>query len=227
MIFLLIACVLAAVFVPQMWARSVLDRYGRERPDIPGTGAELALHLLKSGKLEGYSVVTAEPGTGDHFNPATRTVALTDTHHSRRSLTAAVVAAHEVGHAIQDYIGYPPLRLRTRLAATAAWAERLASVILVAMPLITVLTRTPAAGAALLIAGIATMGLPVIIHLITLPVEFDASFRRALPILEHGYLDEKDLDAARRILLACALTYVAASLASLLNFWRWIRILRR
>ena len=71
------------------------------------------------------------------------------------------------------------------------------------------------------------MASEVVIHLVTLPVEFDASFNRALPILDQGgYLPPDDMPAARRILMACALTYVAASLAGLLNLWRWIRFLR-
>ena len=102
----------------------------------------------------------------------------------------------------------------------------LPSMLLVAMPLITVLSRAPAAGAGLLLAGIGIMALPVVVHLITLPGELDASFKRAMPILRQGYLQGADLDRAHRILTACALTYLASSLASLLNFWRWIRVLR-
>ena len=75
--------------------------------------------------------------------------------------------------------------------------------------------------------GIATMALSVIVHLVTLPVEFDASFKRALPTLDQGrYLAEADMPAARHILKACAFTYVSASLAALLNLWRWIRFIR-
>ena len=66
-----------------------------------------------------------------------------------------------------------------------------------------------------------------LVHFVTLPVEFDASFRRALPLLQAGVLDKRDLPAARRILTACALTYVAASLSAMLNLWRWLAILRR
>jgi hypothetical protein len=74
----------------------------------------------------------------------------------------------------------------------------------------------------------ATMGIATLVHLVTLPVEWDASFRRALPILQQkNYLSPKDEQGARRILTAAALTYVAASLASLLNLWRWIAFLRR
>ena len=79
-----------------------------------------------------------------------------------------------------------------------------------------------------MMAGMATMGISTLVHLVTLPVEWDASFRRALPILRQGnYLSPEDEQGARSILTAAALTYVAASLASLLNLWRWIGFLRR
>ena len=144
-----------------------------------------------------------------------------------KSLTAVAVAAHEVGHAIQDELNYAPLKLRSRLVGLASVSERIGAMILVALPFITALTRIPAAGALMLVAGLAILLVPVIVHLITLPVEFDASFKRALPILALGYVPDEEMPAARRILTACALTYVAASLAALLNFWRWIYFLRR
>jgi len=96
------------------------------------------------------------------------------------------------------------------------------------IPLATALARTPMAGILVLMAGIATMGISTLVHLLTLPVEWDASFRRALPALQQGnYLSSDDMRGARRILTAAALTYVAASLASLLNLWRWVAFLRR
>ena len=79
----------------------------------------------------------------------------------------------------------------------------------------------------LLLVGLLSLGMAVGVHVITLPVEFDASFGRALPILAEGYIAPAEQVAARRILTACALTYVAGSLASLLNLWRWLAILRR
>ncbi|MEX2479522.1 MAG: zinc metallopeptidase [Gammaproteobacteria bacterium] len=227
MLALLVILALAVIFGPQLWARHALQHHNGERADLPGTGAELARHLLSSARLDGYAVEQAAPGTGDHFDPERRAVVLSEAHHDRRSLTAVVVAAHEVGHAIQHYIGYRPLQLRQRLVRFAAMAERLASIVLLAIPFITLVTRSPGAGAALLFAAIAVMAIPIVVHLITLPVEFDASFRRALPILELGYLERSDLPPARRILAACAMTYVASALASLLNFARWIRFLRR
>lgn len=78
------------------------------------------------------------------------------------------------------------------------------------------------------LGGLATLCIPLLVHLLTLPVEFEASFKRALPTLrEGGYIPPEDIPAARRILLACALTYVAGALMGLLNVWRWIRVLRR
>jgi Zn-dependent membrane protease YugP len=86
----------------------------------------------------------------------------------------------------------------------------------------------PATFALMLVAGLLTLCVPVVVHLLTLPTEFDASFRRALPILASGtYIPPEDLPAARTILWACALTYVAAALAGMVNVWRWIRVLRR
>ena len=227
MIFIVIAVLLAVIFGPQLWARHVLSANATEREDIRGTGAEFAQHLLQNAHLTDYGVEKATANAGDHFDPGTRMVRLSEAHHSRRSLSAIVVAAHEVGHAIQHHIGYPPLKARSKLASAATFAERIASFILIAMPIVTVLTRVPSAGAGMLILGIAVMVVPVVVHLVTLPVEFDASFRRALPILGMGYVSAEDLPKARRILTACALTYFSASLASLLNFWRWLRVLRR
>ncbi len=227
MIFVLVVIALAVILGPQLWARQALARHGRERPDLPGSGADFARHLLARAHMDDYRVAPAGDGVGDHFDPTHRVVALSAAHHDKRSLAAVVVAAHEVGHAIQHHIGYRPLYARQRLARAAMIAEKFAAIALIAMPFLAVVTRLPAAGAGLLLLGVGSMLVPVLVHLVTLPVEFDASFRRALPILELGYLDPDDLPAARRILAACALTYVAGALASLLNFARWIRVLRR
>jgi Zn-dependent membrane protease YugP len=105
--------------------------------------------------------------------------------------------------------------------------QKLGSAVLLGSFLLGAITQAP--GITLLFAGVgvATMASSVLVHLITLPVEFNASFQRALPILDQGgYLPPEDMPAARRILKACALTYVAASLAGLLNLWRWIRVFR-
>ncbi len=220
-----IVLVLTVVFGPQLWAHYILKHHSRHRAEIPGTGGELAIHLIENSKLEGVTVERIPQG--DHYDPLTKIVRLSESVYDGKSLTAFVVAAHEVGHAIQDKFDYTPLKLRTRLVMLTQVSERIGATILVALPFVTVLTGVPATGTLLFFIGVSVLLVPVAVHLVTLPVEFDASFRRALPILALGYVPRDELPAARRILTACALTYVAASLSALLNFWRWIYFLRR
>jgi len=166
--------------------------------------------------------------TADHYDPSQKKIRLTENTCGRKTLTSVVVAAHEVGHAIQDQAGYKPLKTRTRLIGTAQKLERIGALIMMAVPVLAALTRAPSVGALMFLGGLGTLGIPVLVHLLTLPTEFDASFKRALPLLSSGeYIPPQDIPAAKKILLACALTYVANSLIGLLNVWRWIRILRR
>ena len=220
-----IVILLAAVFGPGLWARWVLARHSDPRPDFPGTGGEFARHLLDEGGLAEIRVEIT--GDGDHYSPDDKAVRLKPEHHDGTSLTAVAVAAHEVGHAFQDRDGYVPLATRTRLAKALHPIQRVGAAIAMVGPVLGAAMGSPVIGLVTLGAGILTMASSVVVHLVTLPVEFDASFARALPILDRGgYIPKRDLAAARGILRACALTYVAGALASLLNLWRWIRFLR-
>lgn len=226
LLFIMLAGLLAAaIYGPQWWAERVLRRHSQVREDFPGSGGEFAQHLIERLDLDVKLEVSAE---GDHYDPLAKTVRLSAANYQDKSLTAIVVAAHEVGHALQDQLGYRPLHARTRLVVVAQQIERVGVVLMFAVPVAAAVFRVPAAGLLMLLAGLASLGTPAIVHLITLPVEWDASFRRALPLLQAGhYLNAQDQRSARRILTACALTYVAASLASLLNLGRWIALLRR
>ena len=218
--------VLLLVFGPGLWVQRVLSRYSRPADRYPGTGGELARHLLDG---LGLGHVKAEiTDSGDHYDPEAKSVRLTPDKFSGRSLTAITVAAHEVGHAHQDATGYAPLRWRTRLVRLAAPGQRLGAGLLMFAPLMAILTRAPITGLLMFLGGFLVMGLTTVIHAVTLPMELDASFGRALPLLQDGdYLRPGDEPHARRLLKAAALTYVAASLMSLLNVARWWAILRR
>lgn len=219
----------ALLFGPQLWARMVLARYHKPRDDFPGNGGQFARHLLDKFGLQQVTVEeTPEGMAGDHYDPTAKAVRLTPDKLEGRTLTSVAVAAHEVGHALQDHFGYEPLIWRGRLVTVAQRAEKAGSGIMFVLPIVAAVTRSPGASAAMFFVGIATMAISTVVHAITLPVEWDASFGRAMPLLKKGgYLSDKDLRAARRILRACALTYFAASLASLLNVWRWFRMWRR
>lgn len=222
---ILIAAILLVLFGPYGWARIVLNRFNRDEY-FSGNGFELARLLLERCDLNDVRV--EETPMGDHYDPEKKVVGLSRARCGRKTLTAAVVAAHEVGHAVQDQHQYKPLRTRTRLVRMAARMERIGAAIMMAVPVMTLITRVPATGFMIFLGGLGTLCIPLGVHLLTLPSELDASFRRALPLLVDGqYIPPEDIPAARKILLACALTYVASALVGLLNVWRWIRVLRR
>ena len=229
MLIVVIGFILLLVLVlgPQLWTKHVFKRYDTLLDELPGTGGELARHLITRLKLTGYNVEALE-GDGDHYNPENKTICLSPGVYERKSLTSAVIATHEIGHALQHHTGFRPLYLRWKLAKYIAFTEKTASIILVSFPFVSLLVKSPVVSILMLASGILLLLLPVMFHLVTLPVEWDASFNRALPLLIEGrYLPQNAEPIVRRILTAAALTYVSASLSSLLNFYRWIAFLRR
>jgi Zn-dependent membrane protease YugP len=222
---LAIGAIVAILVLPQFWVKSVIKRHGAERDDIPGTGGELARHLLDGMKLDHVKVEVTD--AGDHYDPVAKVLRLTPDHMNGRSLSAVVVAAHEVGHAMQDATDYAPLRVRTKMARQAQIIETAGSIVMLAAPVVMALTRTPHALLFELAAGAVLLTMSLLMYAVTLPVEFDASFRRALPVLEKGgFIKPADLPATRQILRAAAFTYVAAAALSVINVLRWLRVLR-
>lgn len=225
---IVILLLIAGVALPGLWVKRVLNKYSEpaDRYLDKGNGGEFARHLLDRFELSGVKVEQTD--AGDHYDPEDKAVRLSPENYGGHSLTAVTVAAHEVGHAIQDARGEVLFRSRQRLVRAAVKGERVGSLLLVGAPLIMLATRTPQLGLLMLVIAIGSMALGTLVHLVTLPVELDASYNKALPMLEDdGYLYDGDQPHARRILKAAALTYVAGSLASLLNLGRWLMVLRR
>ena len=221
-----IVIILIVVFGPGIWVQRVLDRYSVPANRYSGTGAQLARHLLDKHGLQSVEVEATDQG--DHYDPEAKVVRLTEDKFGGRSLTAITVAAHEVGHALQDQDGYAPLRMRTRLVKATRGIEKIGAGVLMVSPFLGIVTRAPAIGLLTFAAGMLTLGTAAVVHFMTLPTEFNASFARALPLLdEHRILKQADRRHAHKLLTAAALTYVSASLMSLLNIARWIAILRR
>lgn len=221
---LLGALLLLLILLPTLYVRAVMATHGRERPDIPGTGAELARHLLDAAGLDTVRVERTDQG--DHYDPEARIVRLSPPHFEGRSVTAMAVAAHEVAHAVQHRDGMRLFRLRQALAGWLVHSDRIARIVLLATPVLALALRSPSLMAGQLALGIGVMALGVVVHAVTLPVELDASFRRALPVLGQGYLEGRDLRRARGVLRAAALTYLAGALLSLVNVARWVRVFR-
>jgi Zn-dependent membrane protease YugP len=225
-IVIVIVVFLALLFGPAIWVRRILERYSLPADRYPGTGQQLARQLLDAHGLGAVAVEATDQG--DHYDPEAKAVRLTPDKYDGRSLTAITVAAHEVGHAVQDHVDYAPLRVRTRLVKATRRVEKLGAAILVVSPFLGAITRVPSIGLVTLAAGLLTLGTAALVHFVTLPTEIDASFGRALPMLErHKILKAVDRPHARKLLTAAALTYVASALMSLLNIARWLAILRR
>jgi Zn-dependent membrane protease YugP len=227
MIFAILGILLvAAITLPQLWVKRVMAQYDSNAYRYPLSGAELARIMLDRYGLNHVKLEGTQEG--DHYDPRDQTVRLSESNYTGKSLTAITIAAHEVGHAIQHDSGYAPMALRTRMVGRTASAERWGAIILMAAPVFALVARRPLPALILFAAGLISMGAPVVAHLITLPVEFDASFNRALPILKaDGHLRPEHEAAAHKLLKAAAWTYVASSLGSLLNFWKWLRVIRR
>lgn len=225
-ILIIILALLALIAGPGLWVKRVMQRYSEPADRYPFTGAEVARRLLDSLNL--HQVGTEITEAGDHYDPVEKMVRLTQQHHDGHSLTAITIAAHEVGHAMQDASGYQPLKLRTQLVRWVSPIEKTGAALLMGTPLIIAVTRVPVAGLVMMLGGLLTLGSGALIHFLTLPTEFDASFARALPLLtRQNILKPIDEPHARRLLKAAALTYVSVALMSLLNIARWWAILRR
>ena len=221
-----IIVILVIVFGPGIWVSRVLDKYSVPADRYSGSGGQLARQLLDRNGLQNVQVEPTE--IGDHYDPEAKAVRLTSDKFDGHSLTAITVAAHEVGHALQDHHGYRPLKLRTRLVKATRGIEKIGAGVLMISPFLGIVTRTPYVGLLTFGAGMLTLGTSALVHFITLPTEFNASFARALPLLDdNAILKDGDKRHAHKLLTAAALTYVSASLMSLLNIARWIAILRR
>lgn len=219
-----IVSLVALLFGPQFWINWTMKTFSTERPDFPGTGGEMARQLLDDAGLQSVKIEIVEP-MRDHYAPDEKTVRLSKANFEGKSITAVAVAAHEVGHAIQDRDGYWALSLRQKLAKNVVIFEKVGSIVLMASPLVFALTRSPVVLLLELAAALGILAISIFIHIFTLPTEYDASFKKALPLLRQ-YLPEQELLGARKVLRAAAYTYVAGALVSLISVGRWLRLLR-
>ncbi|MDC1484628.1 zinc metallopeptidase [Gammaproteobacteria bacterium] len=218
--------VLAVIFGPSLWVKLVMKRHSSVKPEMPGTGGELAKHLIQRFSLKDVEVEVTE--LGDHYDPIEKKVRLLREHYESKSLTAIAIAAHEVGHAIQDQQGDKRLATRTKIAPVVDKVARWSAAIISLSPVIGIITRHPMPFSLLLLLGLSGFVARMMFHAVTLPIEFDASFSKALPLLREGnYVSQSNEKAVSSILRAAALTYVSAALADILNLGRWIVLLSR
>lgn len=218
---------LSLTYLPQWWVRHQLRKHSAEIPDLPGTGGELAEHLINRYELTDIGVEASQKQNDNHFSPDERMIRLSPELYDGKSITAIAVAAHEVGHAIQFHRKEDIFRLRSKYLPLASTLQKAGSFAFMAAPVFGLLLRSPAGVALPILFAILMHLLGALMHLIVLPEEWDASFGKALPILADGYLEEEDLPKAREVLKAAALTYLAGAVANLVLIFFRMLVFRR
>lgn len=210
-----IVLVLPAILLG-LWAQSRVQstyaRYSKVRASRNITADQVARMILDMNGLRNIPIQRIPGSLTDHYDPKSQVVRLSDSVYGSPSIAAIGVAAHEVGHAVQHAVGYAPMRVRSAIVSVTNIGSTLS------MPLILIGLALNSSGLAA--TGVALFSLVAVFQLVTLPVEFNAS-RRAMETLEsRDILSPGELDGARRVLTAAALTYVAALVQSLAQLLR-------
>ena len=203
-----------------MWAQFKLKRtygkYTKIRSTSGHTGAQVARIILDQNGLNDVKVIESRGMLSDHYNPMTKTVALSSHNYHEASVAGTAVAAHEVGHAIQDAEAYAFLRFRHRLVPVVNISSNASWIFI----LIGLFSNIPN----LLLVGIVLLAAGVLFQLVTLPVEFNASSRAMNELLSHNIIGNEEERHAKKVLTAAAMTYVAATAVAVMELARLLLI---
>lgn len=229
--YLLYLLILLPCLVFSAWASARVNSTYSAFDKVPNascmTGYDAATRLMaKRGLAGSISVNRVNGKLTDHYNPAKKQVNLSTATYGSASVAAVAVAAHEVGHVMQKHEGYVPYKIRNILVPITNIGSRLAlPVIIVGLILDLLALVAQPIGEYVVYVGIALYGLSTLFMLATLPVEFNASKRARLMLVEDGILTPEEAHGAKKVLSAAALTYVASLLISLVYFLRLVIIL--
>ena len=208
-VLLMLALVIA--FFSQIKVKSTFSKYNKVASKRGYTGKDVARSILDRSGLSDVEVLSTRGQLSDHYDPMQRVVRLSESVYGSSSIAAVSVAAHEVGHAIQHQEGYLPLTFRSFLAPAASLASQSVWILI----LLGMILSIPS----LINIGILVFTITVIFQIVTLPVEINAS-QRAIAILQEDYLEPDETSAAKKVLQAAALTYVAATLVAITQLLR-------
>lgn len=203
----------------QLKLKSVFAKYSKVLSPGGLTGAQIAQKMLNDNGIFDVSITCVEGSLTDHFNPATKTVNLSQEVYRMNSVAAAAVAAHECGHAVQHKMGYAPLRLRSALVPAVNISSKLSMIVIIVG--LVLINMFPALSWVFWL-GIAMFAMVFLFSVVTLPVEFNASSRALAWLQSSGSLDATELAQAREALRWAASTYVVAALSSLASLLYYI-----
>lgn len=204
---------LAPALLLSLWAsfrtKSAFNKYSQVRVASGMTGAQAAKRLLDAAGITDVQIVPHQGMLSDHYNPITKTLALSEAVYAVPSVAAVGVACHEAGHAIQHATAYKPLWLRSLLVPTANLGSSLGYIVMVLGLMMQSIQ--------LFLGGVVLFSMVLLFQIVTLPVEFDASARAKQLAVAHGIVLPQEREGVDRVLNAAALTYVAAAVSTLLT----------
>lgn len=209
---------LPLVFLPQWWVKSTVERYSQVSTLENQRGVDIAREILTQQGIHDVNVEMVEGVLSDHYDPSDKTVRLSADIYHGTSVASVAIAAHEVGHAIQHHQGYFPVVIRSAMVPAVNLGSQLGPLLIMfGFMLMMMKAIAPELGMMMAWVGVFGFGAAVAFHLVTLPVEIDASWR-ALSILNmRRYLNPSELSGAKWVLVAAACTYVATALYALLQ----------
>ncbi|MDE1548837.1 zinc metallopeptidase [Jeotgalibaca caeni] len=213
--YILIVIGLIISMAAQAYVKRTFTKYSDDYSRSGYTATQAAIYILEQAGIHDVRVERVRGNLTDHYDSRNKVLRLSDATADSSSVAAIGVAAHEVGHAIQDQQGYIPLRLRAGLVPVANFGQT------ISIPMIFLGVFLGEAGLTFIQLGILLFSFTFIFQVVTLPVEFNAS-RRALQILDGGILKRDEVPKARKVLNAAALTYVAAAIMSFLQLLRLV-----
>lgn len=209
MIYILMGVIFVVSLLVQNSLQSKFAKYSKVPLGVPMAGRDVANAMLQQNGCGDVQVTSVKGQLTDHFNPANKTVNLSEPVYGTNSIAAAAVAAHECGHAVQHHVGYSMLQLRTKMVPIVSFASKTVQWVLLAGIAIVEVTPIP------LYVGLALFALTVLFSFVTLPVEVDASHRAIKWLEGSGIASGEQLTQAKDALRAAAYTYVVAAVGSL------------
>lgn len=203
-----------------LWAsfktKSAFKKYSQVRAMTGLTGAQAAQKMLDNAGIRDVKIVPTNGYLSDHYNPANKSLALSEAVYGSNSIAAIGVACHEAGHAIQHATRYGPLALRSLLVPTANIGSKLGYFVMFA-GIILLSMSNGATGASVVLVGAVLFSAVLLFQIVTLPVEFDASNRAKQLAVEYGIVAQGERVGMDKVLNAAALTYVAAAISTLMT----------
>lgn len=222
MLYLLLILLAFVSIIASSNVNSTFNKYSKIGNSHGYTGAEVARMLLERNGITNVRIEKIRGSLTDHYDPTARVLRLSETVYGSTSIAALGVAAHETGHACQHAKGYVPLKIRSWIFPAVQLGSR------IAMPLFIIglfLTYMSAHFITIAYVGAIMFAFVVIFQIVTLPVEFDASARAIKMLGDYGFLNNTEIEPAKKVLGAAAMTYVAAAAISIVQLLRLLAII--